>query len=405
LRQWPDYKSQLNDSAFGIRRLSFDSSLMSTQLPTLLAQLVAIDSVNPDLVPGGAGEGAVAAFIAQWCREAGLEVHSDEVQPGRPNVIAIAKGTGGGKTLMLNGHIDTVGVAGMTAPHTPRLENGRMYGRGAYDMKCGVAACMLAVAEARKKALRGDVIFTAVADEEFAGTGTIDVAKRYTADAAIVTEPTEMQLVVAHKGFAWFTLHTHGVAAHGSRPDLGVDAIAHMGRVLVELDALNHDLLANPTHVLLKSGSLHASLIQGGQEWSSYPERCTLSVERRTVPGETVALAEAQITSILARLGALDPTFNATCELGVTREPMETAPDAPIPTLIQKHGRAITGHAIDIVGAPYWTDAASLAEAGIPAVLFGPRGAGAHAIEEWVDLASVQQCAEIYGHVIDAFCA
>jgi acetylornithine deacetylase len=371
----------------------------------LLADLVAIDSVNPDLVPGGAGEGAIAAFIAQWCRAAGLTVHLNEVQPNRPNVIAIAQGTGGGRSFLLNGHTDTVGVAGMPNPHRPVLRDGRLYGRGAYDMKCGLAACMLAIAEAHKLNLRGDVIFTAVMDEEFAGAGTLDVARHTAADAAIVAEPTEMQLVVAHKGFAWFTIETHGVTAHGSRPDLGVDAIAHMGKVLVELDALNRALLTQPTHALLKSGSLHASLIQGGQEWSSYPERCTLSVERRTIPGETIALVEAQITAILDRLAATDPTFKATCTRGVTREPMETSPDATVPALIRQHAQALTGHRVDIVGAPYWTDAASLAEADIPAVLFGPCGAGAHAVEEWVDLASVEQCAEIYLRVIQDFCA
>lgn len=372
---------------------------------SLLAQLVAIDSVNPDLVPGGAGENAVAHFVADWCRGAGLEVHLDTVQPNRPNVIAVAKGSGGGKCLMLNGHIDTVGIAGMATPHQPVVEDGRLYGRGAYDMKAGVAACMVAVAEAHTLNLRGDVTFTAVMDEEFAGEGTLDIAKRYTADAAIVAEPTEMQLVVAHKGFAWFTIESHGVAAHGSRPDLGVDAIAQMGKVLVELDSLNRVLLAHPTHPLLKSGSLHASLIRGGQEWSSYPECCTLSVERRTVPGETDALAEAQITRILNALSVADPTFKATCSCGVSRRPMHTAQDAPVPALIQHHAQAVLNKSIDIVGAPYWTDAASLAEAGIPAVLFGPRGAGAHAVEEWVDLESVQQCAEIYLRVIKDFCA
>ena len=374
-------------------------------LTSLLSQLVAIDSVNPDLVPGGTGEDAIARFIGEWCRAADLDVHLEYVQPNRPNVIAIAKGTGGGKTLLLNGHTDTVGVTGMAAPHQPIVKDGRLYGRGAYDMKCGLAACMLAIAEARKRRLRGDVIFTAVMDEEFAGEGTLHVAKRYTADAAIVAEPTEMRLVVAHKGFAWFTIETHGIAAHGSRPDLGVDAISQMGKVLVALDGLNRRLLSDKSHVLLDSGSLHASLIQGGQEWSSYPERCTLSVERRTIPGETNVIAEAQITDILQTLGAQDSTFKAICTLGVNRQPMETNADSPIPRLIREHALAVAGGEVEIVGAPYWTDAASLAEAGIPAVLFGPRGAGAHAVEEWVDLTSGQQCAEIYLRVIEGFCA
>jgi acetylornithine deacetylase len=369
----------------------------------LIAELVAIDSVNPDLVPGGAGEGALARFVAGWLADAGLEVHMDEVRPGRPNVIARARGSGGGPTLMLNGHLDTVGVEGMAAPHRPRLDGDRLYGRGAYDMKGGLAACMLAAAAARQGGLRGDLLLTAVMDEEYAGLGTLDVAARYRADAAIIAEPTALELVVAHKGFVWLEVETRGAAAHGSIPG-APDAIAHMGQVLVELAALNQRLLANPAHPLLGSGSLHASLISGGQELSSYPARCLLQLERRTVPGESPALAEAELAAIVARLGASTPGFQAVVRRGVDRGPMSTPADAPIPELIRRHGAALLGRPIATLGVPYWTDAASLAEAGIPAVLFGPDGAGAHAAEEWVDLESVRQCVAIYSRVIAEFC-
>jgi acetylornithine deacetylase len=372
-------------------------------LARLLADLVAIDSINPDLVAGGAGEGAIARFIAGWLAAAGLQVHLDEVGPGRPNVIAIARGSGGGRALLLNGHIDTVGVAGMADPHRPRVEGSRLYGRGAYDMKCGVAACMAAMAELPGRGLRGDVIFTAVSDEEYAGRGTLDVASRYRADAALIAEPTEQELVVAHKGFVWLEIETQGRAAHGSIPG-AVDAIVQMGKVLVAIDALNRRLLAQPTHPLLGSGSLHASLISGGQELSSYPERCVLAVERRTVPGETSDQAEQELGAIARAVAAEDPTFQAVVRRGVDRAPMETPADALLPALLRRHAAEVLGRAIPVVGVPYWTDAASLAAAGIPTVLFGPSGAGAHATEEWVDLESVQQCAEIYLRVIDAFC-
>lgn len=373
-------------------------------LERLLADLVAIDSVNPALVPGGAGEGAVAAFVAEWLRAAGLEVHLDEVRPGRPNVVARLPGSGGGRTLLLNGHIDTVGVAGMAAPHQPELRSGRMYGRGAYDMKCGVAACMLAIAEARHSPLRGDVIFTAVMDEEHAGLGTLDAAARYHADAALIAEPTELALVVAHKGFVWLEIETQGAAAHGSIPG-AVDAIAQMGKVLVALDALNRRLLARPSHPLLGSGSLHAALISGGQELSSYPERCVLAIERRTVPGETPAAVAAEITALVESLAADNPQFRAVVRPGLDRPPMETPADAPLPALLREHAAAVLGRPVPVQGVPYWTDAASLAAAGIPTVLFGPSGAGAHALEEWVDMSSVQQCATIYARLIRAFCA
>lgn len=373
-------------------------------LPQLLADLVAIDSINPDLVPGGAGENAIAHFMSDWLRSAHLAVHLDKVQPNRPNVIAIAKGTGGGKTLLLNGHTDTVGIAGMANPHAPHIAANRLYGRGAYDMKCGLAACMVAIAEAKKLTLRGDVIFTGVMDEEYAGLGTMDVAKKYEAHAAIVAEPTEMQLVIAHKGFVWFEVETHGVAAHGSRPDLGIDAITKMGAVLVELDKLNSQLLSHPTHPLLKSGSLHASLISGGQELSSYPEKCLLQIEQRILPGETPEIAEAQLNNILQRLAAQDPQFKFTLRRGIHRTPMETAETSPIATLIKQHAQATTHQPTKIIGAPYWTDAATLSQAGIPSVLFGPSGAGAHAAEEWVNLESVHHCAQIYLNVIQEFC-
>lgn len=372
-------------------------------LARLLTDLVAIDSINPDLVPGGAGEGAIARFIAEWLGARGLEVHLDEVSPGRPNVITVARGAGGGRTLMLNGHIDTVGVAGMAEPHRPRIDGNRLYGRGAYDMKCGVAACMMTMAELRGRALRGDVIFTAVVDEEYAGRGTLDVAAKYRAGAAIIAEPTEQELVVAHKGFVWLEIETHGRAAHGSIPG-AVDAIVQMGKALVGIDALNRRLLAQPAHPLLGSGSLHASLISGGQELSSYPERCVLAVERRTIPGETPEQAEEEIAAIVRRLAAEDSTFQAVVRRGVDRSPMETPPDAPIPALLRQQAADLLGREISVVGVPYWTDAASLAAAGIPTVLFGPSGDGAHALDEWVDLESVRQCIEIYLRVIDTFC-
>jgi acetylornithine deacetylase len=319
-------------------------------------------------------------------------------------VIGVARGTGGGQALLLNGHIDTVGVAGMDRPHQPAIRDGRLYGRGAYDMKCGVAASMLAVAAAGQRRLRGDVIFTAVVDEEYAGRGTQSIARRYHADAAIVAEPTELELIVAHKGFVWLEIETLGVAAHGSLPDQGVDAIAKMGRVLVELDLLGQDLRARPAHPLLGSGSLHASLISGGQELSSYPERCVLAVERRTLPGETPAAVEAELQAIVDRLRHTDPALKALVRRGIDRAPLETPPDAALMSSLVPIAAQVLGKQPAIAGAPYWTDAATLWAAGIPSVLFGPSGDGAHAAQEWVDLASVEACAQIYLATAVDFC-
>ncbi len=361
-----------------------------TELVELLGELVRIDSVNPKLVPGGAGEAEIARFVGGWLERAGFHVETYEVAPGRPNVIGVARGSGGGRSLLLNAHTDTVGVEGMERPHDPVVSEGRLYGRGAYDMKAGLAAAMQAAARARAARLRGDVIITAVCDEELASIGTESIAERVEADAAIVTEPTELRVAVAHKGFVGFEVEMRGKAAHGSRPDLGIDAIARMGHVLVGIEALDRSLRAGLGNRLLGTGSVHASLIEGGQEFSSYPERCLLQGERRTVPGETPALVASELRELAGE---------AEVRLVIDRDPFEVATDAPIAELVRRH--AGSGEA---VGMPFWADSALLGAAGIPTVLFGPGGEGAHAVVEWVDLASVQRCADVLVAVTREFC-
>jgi len=318
------------------------------ELTELTVRLVEIDSVNPALVPGGGGEREIALFVAEWCDERGLDVEllGDE----RPSMIATRRGSGGGRSLLLNAHLDTVGVAGMAAPHSPRVEDGRLYGRGAYDMKGALAAILLAAAGAEN--LRGDVVVAAVADEELASIGTEATLERMRADAAIVPEPTDLRLAVAHRGFVGFELETHGVAAHGSRPDLGVDAIAAMGPVLVELSRLDERLRTGPAHPLAGTGSVHASLIEGGQELSSFPARCVLTGERRTIPGETVADVERELREIAG---------DATLRVIASRDPYEADASHAFVGLV---ARAAGTH--ELVGAPFWTDAALIAAAGIP---------------------------------------
>ena len=358
-------------------RLNSTPAAADAELTELAARLVAIDSVNPRLVSGGKGERELAAFVAGWCADRGLDV--EVVGDERPSVIATRRGSGSGRSLLLNGHLDTVGVAGMEAPHEPRVEDGRLNGRGAYDMKGAVAAILLAAAQAT--GLRGDVIVTAVADEELASIGTEAVLERVRADAAIVVEPTDLRLAVAHRGFVGFELETAGVAAHGSRPDLGVDAIVKMGPVLVALKQLDEQLQAGPRHALVGPASLHASLIEGGQEFSSYPARCALTGERRTIPGETVEQVERELREIAG---------DAVLRLGLSREPFEAPTEHPFVELV---GRAAETR--ERVGVPFWTDAALIAAAGIPTVLYGPAGEGAHAAVEWVDLASLERVRDV----------
>jgi len=371
-----------------------------SELAELAAALVAIDSVNPALVPGGAGEAEIAAFVAGWLREAGLEVEvvgSD----ARPSVLGTARGSGGGRTLMLNAHLDTVGVETMADPFEPRREGERLYGRGSYDMKAALAAAMLAAREAASLALRGDVVLAAVADEELGSVGT-ETAIAHLAglvDGAVVCEPTELQTAVAHRGFVGFEIETTGVAAHGSMPQLGVDAIVKMGHVLVELAELDRRLQALRTHPLLPPPSVHASVIEGGQELSSYPERCRVTGERRTLPRETAADVERELAEAIAAARRRDPALDARARALFWRGAFQADPSQPlVQTVLAAAGEQKT------VGLPFWTDAGLLGEAGIPTALFGPAGKGAHAAVEWVDLTSVERCREVYAATAAAFC-
>lgn len=377
---------------------------MIDRIADLTAQLVTIDSVNPSLVPGAAGEDAVAEFVAAWCRERGLEVTIDEVEPGRPNVIAIARGSGGGRSLMLNAHLDTVGFGGMADPLLPRRHGDLLHGRGSFDMKASLAAIMLVGEQAVTAGWRGDLILTAVCDEEYASIGTARIAQTVRADAAIVTEPSGLELCIAHKGFAWLEIETRGIAAHGSLAAEGVDAIAAMGPILCGISELQAALDRRPPHPLLGTPSVHASLISGGTELSTYPDRCTLAIERRTVPGERDDMVEAEFQALLEQAAVANPQFAATLTMGVTREPFEIAVDHPFARLVAESADRELGRAPDITGTFGWMDSALLAAAGIPTVIFGPDGSGAHADEESVDLPSVEATIRVLTAVASAFC-
>jgi acetylornithine deacetylase len=383
-----------------------DHCISRDTLFDLLARLVSIDSINPDLVPGSRGEAEIGAFVAAWAQAQKLEVSIEQTGlAGRPNVVAVARGTGGGRSLMLNAHMDTVGVAGMENPFRPVVRDGRLCGRGAMDTKSALAALMLAVAEARTCGLRGDVILTAVVDEEYASVGTEIVVKNWKADAALVGEPTGMEVVIAHKGFAWFEVETHGVAAHGSRPDKGVDAIAKMGRVLVLLESMGERLAKGPGHSMLGTGSMHASLISGGQELSSYPASCRLGIERRTIPGEDPEAVEKELREELLGMAGRDPTFKADVRRVFSRAPMEVPHDAPVVRALASAFEGVTGRSPGFGGMSAWMDSSLLAAAGIPSVILGPIGEGLHGENEWVDLSSVHAFSEVALRLIRDFCS
>jgi acetylornithine deacetylase len=374
------------------------SSIDLADISELLAQLVAIESVNPTLVSGGAGEAEIAGFVAGWLQRNGVDVEYHDLGESRANVIGRVPGRGGGRSLLLNGHLDTVGLGGEDAGLTARVDGNRLYGRGAYDMKGSVAAIMLVAAAVAKRRLAGDLIVTAVADEECYSIGTEAVAETVTADAAIVAEPTDdMQIAVAHKGFVWLEVTTQGVAAHGSRYDVGVDAIARMGPVLVGLAELDQRLRADGAlDAMLGGASVHASLIEGGQELSTYPDRCVLTVERRTLPGETAAMVERQLAAAAGEHATVRKLF--------AREPLQTAANELIVEVLVEQAAAVLERPPELIGVPFWTDAALLSAAGIPSVVFGPRGTGAHADIEWVDLDDLVKLARILRRTAEEFC-
>ncbi|HEX5829855.1 MAG TPA: ArgE/DapE family deacylase [Gemmatimonadaceae bacterium] len=367
----------------------------------LTRALVRVDSRNPGLVSGAPGEAAAARLLAGVLREWGFRVEIQESAPGRPNVLARIGAPG--RTLMLNGHLDTVGVEGMLhAPFAAEVRDGRIWGRGACDMKAGVAAmCAAAWRAARDGALRGELLVTAVTDEEHDSLGTRAlVASGVRADAAIVTEPTRLAVVPAHRGFAWIELTVHGRAAHGSRYDLGVDAIRHAGLLLAELDRLEADELPRRTHPLLGRASLHASTIAGGVGWSTYPERCVLRVERRLLPGETGATALREMEDAIARARTRQPGLRAQAALLTTQGPSDVAVDAPVVRALSA-ALAEQGEPVQVEGLAAWTDAALLNEAGIPAVCFGPGDiALAHAAEEWVAIDEIERATAVLTRLV-----
>ncbi|HEX6250055.1 MAG TPA: ArgE/DapE family deacylase [Gemmatimonadaceae bacterium] len=376
-----------------------DSSLPIGDAVALTRALVAVDSRNPTLVPGAPGEHAAAALLAATLQQWGFDVELSEAASGRPNVVAtIGRGS---HTLLLAGHLDTVGVEGMThEPFDPQLRNGRIYGRGSADMKSGVAAmCAAAIRGAQPASCR--VIVAAVCDEEYESLGMRAlVASGLAADAAVLTEPTRLAIAPAHRGFAWVTIRFRGRAAHGSRYDIGVDAIRHAGLFLAELDALDAGALRSVTHPLLGRASVHASTISGGEGFSTYPGECVLRLERRTLPGESGDQAVSEVRALLARVAERAPELDASLELVTAQSPSDVHPSERVVRSLQAALEA-EGLPVRIEGMSAWTDAAILNDAGIPAICFGPGDIGmAHAAEEFVEVSEIEQATAVLERLV-----
>ncbi|KAI1390817.1 acetylornithine deacetylase [Hypoxylon trugodes] len=387
----------------------YDTPLdVSTGDPVALTQtLVQTNSANPELgSTPGPGEGAIAQYIASWLEHRDIETHWIETTKGRPSVVGVVRGSGGGKSIMLNGHIDTVTLSGYDCdPLSGEIKEGKLYGRGSADMKCGVAAALVALVNSKLLDLRGDVVFAGVADEEARSIGTEQVLEAgWRTDAAIVTEPSNLNIIHAHKGYVWLEVDIHGLAAHGSRADLGVDAISRAGYFLVELDRYSRKLLEFDANTGVGPPSVHASLIKGGEEVSSYPALCTITIERRTVPGETSDTVKAEIQALLDKVANEITDFSYDLRVTFERSPFSISLDDSFASLV----RDVVGQSLvedpTFRGEPYWTDCALLADSGISALIWGPRGEGLHAKEEWVDINSVRVVADALTGIVNRFC-
>ncbi|KAM0723796.1 hypothetical protein Q7P37_000786 [Cladosporium fusiforme] len=412
----PDDKSRLGIDATSVIVLPCTEGAREYEVPLdvtiddpvkLTQMLVRINSANPSMgsVPGP-GETGIARYIAAWLEHRNLEAHWIEPTKGRPSVVGVMRGTGGGKSLMLNGHIDTVTLVGYEDdPLSGKIADGKVYGRGAADMKCGVAAALVALAQSQHLNLRGDVIFTGVADEEDLSIGTEDVLRAgWRADGAIVNEPTNLHVINAHKGFVWLEVRIHGVAAHGSRADLGVDAISKAGHFLAELDAYSRRLQDSSPDSAVGPPTIHASLIKGGEEASSYPASCTITLERRTIPGETTSSITSEIRQILTAIQAKVANFTFDVKATASRPPFESAKDSPFCELVCSEAAKAMGRVPTVQAEPYWTDCALLANEGIPALLWGPVGEGLHAKEEWADVESIRTVSRALTSIAAEFC-
>jgi acetylornithine deacetylase len=377
-----------------------ENSVSKSEVLEILQELIRTPSVNPSIAPEeGRGEEAIAKVARQWLEAKGVKSWLEEAAPGRPNVVAEI-GAGKARTVVFCAHLDTVGTMGMTiSPFEPRLDGNRMYGRGSYDMKGSAAAVMSAAAALAREDFRGKVSVALVADEEYASIGAQDFVKRHKANGCVLTEPSEGRLILAHKGFVWAEIVAKGRAAHGSRWDLGVSAIAKMAKIVSALEEFDQQQLRSRTHPLVGAASQHCSLIRGGSGLSTYAEECTLQVERRTLPGELPENVIKELETVVRSTGE-----EAEVRRLLDRPPLSCEPNAKIANCVRESAKSVTGRLPETGGVGYWMDAALFAAAGIPTVNYGPAGAGAHEAVEWVDVESVLETAKVLVETARIFC-
>ncbi len=373
---------------------------------TTLQELVRIDSRNPSSEEGAPGEREIGFEVSKHLERLGWDGEVRDLGGGRVNVVAKRGGAGGGRSLLFNVHLDTVGVAGMDDPFSGELRDGRVHGRGSQDTKGGAAAVLGAVKALADEDVRlaGDLVLAFVADEEHGSLGTAALVRQVKTDAAIVLEPSDLEVCVAHRGFGIYRLTTRGRAAHGGRPDVGIDANLHMAHLLVELDRLSARWREGSRHPLLGSASLHVPEISGGRQLFVYSDRCTADLECRTVPGQCEEEILGEIRGIVDSVAGRIEGFDASVEPVLWRSPYEIDPDRPIVRTVRAVVEEARGEPGRLVGHPWWEDSGLLGAAGIETVILGPVGEGLHSEEEWVDADSVVDLAEILYRSAISYC-
>jgi acetylornithine deacetylase/succinyl-diaminopimelate desuccinylase-like protein len=375
----------------------------------LVSQLVRIDSANPWLIEGAAGERKVADYISRWLVALGLDVWLDEVEPGRPNLVAVLRGKGGGKSLCLNAHLDTVGYAlWRDAALTPRLDGDRLYGLGSADDKGHCAAGMLVMKSliTAHQELRGDVWLALTIDEEGTSSGTMAFVKQYHPNAVLVMEPFGMgNITITHQGFGWLDIIVEGKAAHGCAPEKGVDAIAHMAEVITRLHKIDQEKYAANPHPLNGKTVFHTGTIQGGTDYATYPDRCQLGIEIGTQPGETIQNRIDEIETVFSEIKAIDAKFKGEVQVNLARNPFLAQGHEALLEILSAEVGAELGQPPLLVGENAWGDAALFQEAGIPTLMTGAYGENFHAPQEWVSVSELVKLVNVVERTVVKFCA
>ena len=370
-----------------------------------LASLVRINSVNSSY-EGGPGELEVATWVRGFFEQRGIEVWEQEVFPGRPNVIARLPGRDPSRRVILEAHMDTVSVQGMSIPpFEPRVDNGKLLGRGSCDTKCGLAAMMHAVASLHEEGIEPpcEAWMAAVVDEEFSYRGVVKLCEGLKAHAALVAEPTGLRAIIAGKGVLRWRIVVRGKAAHSSKPHLGVNAISHAARIVLAIEE-DHARLAAKVHPLLGPATVNVGLIHGGVQVNFVPDECAIEIDRRLLPGESGPAVLAHYQSLFDVLKAQHPTFDAVMEPPrIMDEALETAADSA-PARIASAVLSEMGLDGALGGVPFGSDASKLSRTGIPSLVIGPGSIDqAHAAVEFVELAEVERAVEFYRNFILRF--